>query len=587
MVERSRGMLPRGAAVPWLGTRALLLAPEIRGVRALGTSSLSYPLNLIRPRPSISAFPWGVILVSLAFIAMGAVFASRFAIEVDEALVGNGIYERAAPWYSWHIFGAEIPIMILTYAGALKAWLYNGLFALWPPSPLSLRLPMVVIGAITILLFYRLLDRVAGRRAAWIGCILLATDTTWLLTETIEYGIVAFQQLFKIGGILLLLRFDRTGSRRALALAFALFGLGVWDKALFLWQLIGLALAILLIFPGELRRHFTKRNLAVAAVSFCAGAFPFLYYNVAHPLETFRKNTAFSAAGLGAKFYILRETIDGDIFFGFLTASDTGPHPGQPRSVLGRAAFEISDAFGEPRHNLMSAALLVALLAIPLLWRTSARRPLLFAFIYLGATWLQMTLVAGAGGAAHHAVLLWPFHVFLIAVVFAEASVPLRRLGRPLVAAVVGVIAASNLLVTNQYYVDFVRNGAAIRWTDAINPLIAYLGRLRVDRVFVLDWGMLETINLLSQGAIPVQEGFGVLAEPSSPGRRAFLEAMISDPDNVFVTHTPGREVYPGMSARLDAFAAAEGYRREPLQTIYDRNGRAIFDVYRFRRGAG
>jgi argininosuccinate lyase len=39
-----------------------------------------------------------------------------------------------------------------------------------------LRVPALLIGALTILLFWKLLDSVHGRRAAWAGGLLLATD---------------------------------------------------------------------------------------------------------------------------------------------------------------------------------------------------------------------------------------------------------------------------------------------------------------------------------------------------------------------------------------------------------------------------
>src|SRR5690349_12384370 len=98
----------------------------------------------------------------------------RLGIEVDEAMLGNGLYQRLAPYYSWHMSGNEIPVMLLTYLGALKTWLYNPLFAIWRPGPVSLRLPMLLVGAGTIVLFFLLLDRSIGRRAAWIGAALLA-----------------------------------------------------------------------------------------------------------------------------------------------------------------------------------------------------------------------------------------------------------------------------------------------------------------------------------------------------------------------------------------------------------------------------
>src|SRR5271167_3460779 len=103
--------------------------------------------------------------ILLLFIATAMLFVSRPGIEADEALVVNpGIYY-------WH----HVPLMLMSYMGALKAWFYIALFSVAKPAAVSLRLPTILLGAAAIWLFFLLLDRTAGRRAAWIGALLLAT----------------------------------------------------------------------------------------------------------------------------------------------------------------------------------------------------------------------------------------------------------------------------------------------------------------------------------------------------------------------------------------------------------------------------
>src|SRR5690348_4975182 len=107
---------------------------------------------------------WKTILalaaVSSAFIATALLFLPRLGIEADEAMIANGIYDHGAPWYSWTFGGSELPVMIISYLGALKTWLYNPYFLLWAPGPVTLRLPTVLAGAVTLWLFFALLDRV-------------------------------------------------------------------------------------------------------------------------------------------------------------------------------------------------------------------------------------------------------------------------------------------------------------------------------------------------------------------------------------------------------------------------------------------
>src|SRR5579883_1998323 len=87
---------------------------------------------------------FGLLALSLAFIALGMPFVLRLGIEADEAMLANGIYDHGAPLYSWKFAGFELPVMLLSYLGALKTWLFNPYFALWAPSPLSLRIPSLL-----------------------------------------------------------------------------------------------------------------------------------------------------------------------------------------------------------------------------------------------------------------------------------------------------------------------------------------------------------------------------------------------------------------------------------------------------------
>src|SRR6516162_3177908 len=135
----------------------------------------------------------GLAIVSLLFLALSLPFTQRLGIEADEAMIANGIYAHGAPLYSWRFAGYEIPVMLISYLGALKTWLYNPYFALWPPSPFSLRIPAVFAGIAGLWLFFALLDRVASRPAAWIGTLLLATDSSFLLVESTDFGFVALQ----------------------------------------------------------------------------------------------------------------------------------------------------------------------------------------------------------------------------------------------------------------------------------------------------------------------------------------------------------------------------------------------------------
>jgi hypothetical protein len=166
-------------------------------------------------------------------------------------------------------------------------------------------------------------------------------------------------------------------------------------------------------------------------------------------------------------------------------------------------------------------------------------------------------------------VLLWPFHLMVIATALAAAP-----LGIAVTCAV--VLCGTNLALTNQYYADLLRNGPALRWTDAMDELKQYLGDSKSPRIYIADWGIGETLDLLSQGEMPVY--FADLRSNET------LDGMIKWPRSVFVAHPSAVEFTPQIREQIDQRAAQDGYQEELVTTISDRNGRPTFEVFRFRK---
>src|ERR1017187_2946798 len=105
----------------------------------------------------------------------------------------------------------------MSYLGTLKSWLYRPIFQWFGVGVPVVRLPMLLAGAASVWLFYRLLRRAAGERAALLGCGLLAADSLYLLTTCFDWGPVALQHLLMLSGMLLLFGFYQHPSHLRLA----------------------------------------------------------------------------------------------------------------------------------------------------------------------------------------------------------------------------------------------------------------------------------------------------------------------------------------------------------------------------------
>lgn len=527
----------------------------------------------------------GGIVCALFFFLLSLPFIGYAGIQSDEALFAAPLF-RAWRFFAIPIGRHQVPMMNMSYNGTLKTWLYAAIVFISHPTAMWIRVPAILVGTVTILIFWALLLRVHSRRAGWAGCILLATDTSFLLTTTYDWGPVAIQHLMLVAAMFFAVRWYQTASSRSLPVAGFCCGLALWDKAVFIWVFTGMLVG-LLVFRDDIRRLLTWRQTAIVACALCVGALPLIVYNLAadQKFATIRSNAQagsnFTWEKARADLDVLRSTWNGSALFGYLANEDGTPSPRSPGSQLERASFTVRGLVGEHQRNNMALALSGALLLLPLLWRTRARKSMLFCLIAFSVAWIHMVMTGG-GGAAHHAVLFWPLPHLFVAVAFAEASLHVR-FGNWALAAVLGFLATGNVLVTNQYLYQLIRNGAGDVWTDAIYALADGLKQTHASQILLADWGMIDSLCVLDQDKPPMRVADDPFMAPGdSPAHQEADLQLLADPKAIWVEHTPGHEILPGVNERVLNGARRAGFDPVMLQMYYDRNGRAIFQTLQF-----
>ncbi len=502
-------------------------------------------------------------------------------IQMDEALFAGPYYQPAAREFRVRLFHHDIPVMVMTYIGTLKTLLFWPIIAIFRSGfhahPLEaawvLRLPTVLAGVLTVFLFFYLAERSAGRRTAVIAAILLASDPTFLLTNTFDWGPVALEHLLLVTGCLFLLKYAQDREEWNLPLGFFFLGLALWNKAVFVWALAGLICAVLSVFGRQLSKMASRRPLALAAAGFLIGALPFVIYNGHRRAETFRTNGHLDPRIAPAKFIHVRSALGGYGLFGYLVSEENADNPNPPVSLRGRAAVFIRDHFGERRSGGMEYAVVLALLAVPLWWRSRAAR---FCLVFCAVAWLFMASTRDAGAAIHHTVLLWPFPQLFVAVTI--GSIRWKWLAASICLLLVGM----NLLVVNQYIYQFERDGADGPFTDAIYRLSAVIPEIPGQTVYVLDWGIQFPLDLLHNGRLHMNSGHEpFMTDTLSEWGKGAASRMFANPAGLFIGHTEKRENFVGVRKRFDEDAAAQGCHEDSLQAISDSNGRPVFEVFK------
>lgn len=542
---------------------------------AVGATDSSTAREIILP---ISAF--------VLFLGLGVLLIPLAGIQHDEAIFSIPIYEREGASFFSKIITLHLPLMIMDYVGALKTYLYYPIFTIFGVNVWSVRLPMVVAGALTIFSFYKLTELAVSRKAAAAGAFWLATDPLVLMTTTFDWGPVALEHLLLVTGCYFLWRSagvqSHSGEKwsaaeRYLAGGFLCFGLALWNKAIFSWALTGLTAASLVTLLPYLRRSLSRRNVAIAATAFAIGALPLILYNVKSGGTTFRSNTQLVPAEVPGKWIHVKLALQGSSVFGYIAAhEDTGASKPSQGGLAGKASAWLRERLG-PRHSSDVYYVMGALLAlVPLWWRSRAAW---FSLVFCSVAWLMMAMTHNAGGSAHHAVLLWPFPILFAVAALDGLPQRVSRLALPGVALIVVTL---NLAVVNQYFYQLRYYGSAGPFSDAIFALSPVLAEKTNSKIYLTDWGMSVALNMLHEGRLNMEDVSHITqAESPDPVQAEYMDKALRDSTGLFVSHLRGQEMIPNVGAHLDALAAQAGMRLEVVQTISDSNGRPIFEISR------
>jgi hypothetical protein len=112
------------------------------------------------------------------------------------------------------------------------------------------------------------------------------------------------------------------------------------DKALFIWMLSGIVVAVVVVFHRHIWLRLTWRNAGLAAAGSCVGALPLLAYNALCGFPTFRSNSSFVFNEFRSKAEVLRTTWNGSATMGYSASPISVGDPIEPQGPTERFSFK-------------------------------------------------------------------------------------------------------------------------------------------------------------------------------------------------------------------------------------------------------
>jgi hypothetical protein len=487
------------------------------------------------------------------------------------------------------------PLMIMSYVGALKGWLLKAWFLAVPRGVAGYRALGILLGLLTIWLIFRLARRYYGPGVAVLATILAATDPSIIHTTRLDFGPVAMMQFLKMSALALLSRWLDGGSPRALAGSLFVFGLALWDKANFIWFLAGFVITLLVLYPRETlaRLRADRRAASFATAAFLLGAAPFLAYNLTHSAQTLRERGRFEIRW--SKVLEAQAAFTGTFMQG-MTGEDqleaAPPAHHLPFPGLANWMYDL----GRKRQTIQLPLLGLALLALPLnLWITTSRRRLLFPLVVSLATYACMFFTFQGGASTHHVIMVQPFAILFLA---ASLWTPAERWPGPWPSNVPRVVAAAacaaaivfNISVTARHLAIYTRTGGASSgFSDAVYKLVPYLAQHPGRKIYAMDWGFSNPVMFLGEPwNLKVDEIIFSFSEPNGSGRTGETErlaALMRDPSNLFLLHSPQRTFFPEPNRQFFTLADG-GIEMRQAAFFEERSGEIAYEVYEHGRPA-
>lgn len=527
-----------------------------------------------------------IIAVLLVFLAFSLASISLPGLQHDELIFLNAAFPpNPATDYiaKLRIFHWDIPTMQLPYLGALKGLIWRGIFWLSTPSVYSVRIPAVVLSALALLLFYLWATRYYSHNTALLALALAATDPSYIFMGRLDWGPVVLARVFSAAGLLLAARWLQTPPERkrlgSLAGAGFCFGLGLWDKATFIWFLVALALTVILLFPRELLRRLGPLPVLVFTFAFVFGALPLIIHNVSSRVGRTTESAKLEPVTLDVLRQKVRPcywTLNGRFTYGWTggDALDKGrpmPAHGSLERALASAA-SLRPAIGTLLPLALAAAVLVTLFA------SGSRHRLAFPLLITTFAWLQILPMKNAGGG-HHFVLAYPMPQLAVAAAGMWVAQRFKRLGVFVVTIAMALVFVSQIAWDLRHIDSFRRTGGQWMWSDASYQIADHLKRTRPQLLVNMDWGFTYPIMLLTRAEITQYDFYGeiVFGDPKDVDRRTkYLTDFLAKPRTAFLFHAEAYDIFPQVRSFFDKVVQDLGYGLRIEQTFDQRTGDTV-----------
>ena len=482
-----------------------------------------------------------------------------------------------------HMRLGPLPFLVSPYIGALKAWGHAPIFRLFGVSALTIRLPAILVAALTLLIFYRAMRDSVGHAWAAIAVWIMAVDPANLFPSRLDWGPTVLTHFFQAAILALWFSYRDKPRPWKIVLICICAGLGFFDRFNFIWLLSAFAIGICLCYPGSLQSlwvstpRFTRWVaiiLALLALGIVLYLILPLLLNVPHPTRAHTTN-------LQLKWHGLVSTLSGAAVAHFIFENSAG--------IIRFASYWLI---------VVDGFLALACLFLPMsnaLAREN-RKNGLFCFLIAFLIFVQIVITPQAGGPHHYLMIFpWPFLAFAFLGRSLYDHFRTKKLSQvvalPLVAAATCIFFV-NIHNTMSYLSHFRSNPHyTASWSPEIYSLSHYVNEhgFQARSIICVDWGLHTQLHALAPKELRRRmhddwPTFLTLSQKDKESQTAALNYIFPEGKSLAVTFAPSKETFPDTTRNFLAALAARPEFKSRLVKEFCFGGEKIYEMYEIVR---
>jgi hypothetical protein len=470
-----------------------------------------------------------------------------------------------------------LPILIFPYMGALKAWGYAPIFRLFGVSALTIRLPAILLAALTLLILYRAMRDSVGHAWAAIAVWIMAVDPANVFPSRLDWGCTVLMHLFQALILALWFSYRKKPQLWKPIIIFACFGLGFFNYFDFVWLLLAFAVGICLCYPDSLQNLWvsTPRFTRWVAIILSLLALGIMLYLILPLLLYFRHAT--DTTSLQVKWDALLSTLSGQAVARFIFGGATGIISYVPFWLI------VADGF-----------LALASLFLPMSNAEARenRKNGLFCLLIAFLIFLQIVITPQAGGP-HHYLMIFPLpflaFAFLGKSVYTQlATKNLCHLGGLLFGSAAVCLFVVNVHNSGEYLFHFRTNPHYNhRWSPEIYSLSRYINEhgFEAKSIICVDWGLHTQLHALAPKKLRRRmrdywSPFIKLGEKNQKEQAATLNYFFPKGKTLVLTFAASKETFPETRRNFLASVIAHPQLKSQLVQEFWFGGEKIYEVY-------